>query len=82
MTDEEKLTWCKERAAAEPWECAIASIVSDMNKMEIPLNPDLYCLAMGEAILGGERGVRGFIDGITLASAARPAKAGEAAARA
>jgi hypothetical protein len=75
-TDEQKLAWCKERAAAERWDVALASMISDMGKLGIPLNPDLYFLAMGEAMIGGERGVRDFIDGITLASVARTEKAG------
>lgn len=70
-TDEQKLAWCKERAAAESWEHALASMISDMGKTGIPLNPDLYYLGMGEAMIGGERGVRDFIDGITLASVTR-----------
>lgn len=77
MTDEEKLAWCKERAAVEPWTVALASIVRDMSKAGIPLNPDLWMLGMGEAITGGEQGVRRFIDGITLASVAKPAQARE-----
>lgn len=72
MTDEEKLAWCKERAAAEDWTVALASIVSDMSMMGIPLKPDLYYLGMGEAVTGGEQGVRRFINGITLASVATP----------
>jgi hypothetical protein len=47
-----------------------------MNKTGIPLNPDLYMLGMGEAMIGGEQGVRRFIDGITLASVAKPVQAG------
>jgi hypothetical protein len=75
-TDEQKLAWCKERAAAESWQHALASMVSDMNKTGIPLNPDLYLLGMGLAVIDGERGVREFIDGITLASVARTENAG------
>jgi len=71
MTDEEKLAWCKERAAAENWQHALASMIQDMQATGIPLNPDLMMLGMGEAITGGEQGVRRFIDGITLASVAR-----------
>lgn len=75
-TDEQKLAWCKERAAAERWDVALASMISDMGKTGISLNPDLYFLAMGEAMIGGERGVRDFIDGITLASVTRTGNAG------
>jgi hypothetical protein len=77
-TNEQRLAWCKERAYAEHWQYAIASIVSDMNKVGLPLNPDLYHLGMGLAVVGGARGVREFIDRITLASVARPAEAGDA----
>ncbi len=70
-TDEEKLAWVKARAAAEPWEVVIASVIQDMQLMGIPLNPDLYMLMMGEAMIGGEQGVRRFIDGLTLGSIAR-----------
>lgn len=66
MTDEEKLAWCKERAAAEPWPSALASVIQDMQAMGIPLDPGLYRLGMGEAVVAGEAGVRRFIDGITL----------------
>jgi hypothetical protein len=48
-----------------------------MGKTGIPLNPDLWQLGMGEAMIGGEQGVRRFIDGITLASVARTENAGE-----
>lgn len=72
-TDEEKLAWVKARAAAEPWEVALASVVQDMTLMGIPLNPDLVMLGMGEAIVGGEQGVRRFVDGLTLGSIAREA---------
>jgi hypothetical protein len=75
MTDEEKLAWCKERAAAEPWPSALASVIQDMSAQGIPLNPDLTTLGMGMAIVGGERGVREFIDGITLASVAKTPEA-------
>lgn len=75
-TDEQKLAWCKERPAAESWGNALASMILDMGKADIPLNPDLHYLAMGEAMIGGERGVRRFIDGITLASVARTEASG------
>lgn len=71
--DEEKLAWVKARAAAEPWEVALASVVQDMTLMGIPLKPDLVVLGTGEAIAGGEQGIRRFIDGLTLASADREA---------
>lgn len=70
-TDAEKLEWCKARARAEPWNVAPASVIQDMQLMGIPLNPDLYMLLMGEAMIGGEQGVRRFIDGLTLGSIAR-----------
>src|ERR1700733_2989280 len=72
-TDEEKLAWVKARAAAEPWDVAISSVIQDMDLMGIPLNPALFGLMMGDAMHGCDRGVRGFIDGITLASVARQA---------
>lgn len=67
-TDAEKLAWVKARAGAEPWASALASVIQDMQLMDIPMNPDLYFLAMGEAVVGGEQGVRRFIDGLTLGS--------------
>lgn len=70
-TDEQKLEWVKARAANEPWRAAIASVIQDMQMMDIPLNPDLMMLAMGEAMIDGEQGVRRFIDGLTLGSIAR-----------
>ena len=75
-TDAEKLAWVKARANAEPWESAIASVIQDMQLMGIPLNPDLLFPAMGEAMIGGEQGVRRFIDGLTLGSIAREAPRG------
>lgn len=72
-TDEERLAWVKARAANEPWDVAISSVIQDMQLMGIPLNPDLYFPFMGEAMIGGEQGVRRFIDGITLGSVATPA---------
>jgi hypothetical protein len=75
-TDAEKLEWCKARAAAEPWNVAPASIIQDMQLMGIPLNPDLYMLLMGEAMIGGEQGVRRFIGGLTLGAVDREASRG------
>jgi hypothetical protein len=76
MTDEEKLARCKARAAAEPFPACLSSMFQDMAAQGIPLNPDLQMLGMREAIVGGEAVVRRFIDGITLASVARPASRG------
>lgn len=70
-SDAEKLAWVKARATAEPWEVALASVIQDMKLMGIPLNPDLYVLGIGEAMIGGEAGVRRFIGGLTLGSVAR-----------
>jgi hypothetical protein len=75
-TDEEKLAWVKARAAAEPWHMAIGSMVQDMTLMGIPLKQDLILLGMGQAVTGGEWGVRDFIDGITLAAVDREARNG------
>jgi hypothetical protein len=75
-TDEEKLAWVKARSAAEPWSSALASVIQDMDLMGIPLNPDLAMLGMSEAIIGGEQGIRRFIDGLTLGSIAREARDG------
>lgn len=76
-TDEEKLAWCKARANAEPWNVALASVIRDMQLMGIPMNPDLYILAMIEAMTRGEEGVRYFIDGLTLGSVERRPGNGE-----
>lgn len=73
-TDEEKLAWVKARAAAEPWHVALASVIQDLNLMGIPLKQDLMLLGMGQAVTGGEWGVRDFIDGITLAAVDREAR--------
>lgn len=70
-TDAEKLAWVKARAAAEPWPSALASVIQDTALMGIPLKPDLITLGMGLAVAGGERGVRDFIDGLTLGSVDR-----------
>jgi hypothetical protein len=63
-TRQDKLAWCKERAAQEPWPSAIGSMIQDMRAMGIPMDPMVMELGMGEAIIGGEQGVRRFIDGI------------------
>jgi hypothetical protein len=70
-TDAEKLEWVKARAAAEPWEVAMSSVIQDMTLMGIPLKPRLIGLGMADAMIGGERSVRDFIDGITLAAVDR-----------
>ena len=72
-TDEEKLAWVKARAAAEPWHVALASVIQDMTLMGIPLKPDLVMLGMADAMIGGERSVRDFVDGLTLGSIDRQA---------
>jgi hypothetical protein len=72
-TDEERLAWVKARAAAEPWTSAFASVIQDARLMGIPLKPDLMTLGMQLMIIGGERGVRDFIDGIGLGSVDREA---------
>jgi hypothetical protein len=64
MTRAEKIAWCKERAAAEPWTSAIGSMVQDMELMGIPMSEPVIQLAMMEGISGGERGVRRWIDGV------------------
>jgi len=69
MTDEEKLAWVKDRARAEPWTSAIASVVQDMELIGHPLPMPLQQLFMGEAIIGREQGVRRFIDGLVLPAA-------------
>lgn len=73
-TDTDKLAWVKARAAAEPWNVAISSVIQDMQLMEIPLKPDLIMLMMQDAMIGGERSVRDFIDGLTLAAVDREAE--------
>jgi hypothetical protein len=67
-TDEEKLAWCKARAAAIAWHDAQASVIQDMTLMGIPLKADLVLLMMQDAMIGGERSVRDFIDGLGLGS--------------
>ena len=73
-TGEEKLAWVKARAAAEPWHVAIGSVIQDGNLMGIPLKQDLVLLGMADAMTGGERSVRGFVDGLTLAAVDREAR--------
>jgi hypothetical protein len=73
-TDEEKLAWVKARAAAEPWMSALASVIQDMQLMEIPLHPDLMMLGMQLMAIDGERGARDFVDGLTLGSIDRGAR--------
>jgi hypothetical protein len=72
-TDDDKLAWVKARSAAEPWEVAFASAIQDMDLMGIPLHRELVMLGMQLAVFGGERGVRDFIDGLTLGSIDREA---------
>lgn len=72
-TDAEKLAWVKARAANVPWNVAFSSVIQDMTLMGIPLNPDLVTLGMGMSLIGGEQGVRRFIDGLTLGSIDRGA---------
>lgn len=72
-TDEEKLAWVKARSAAEPWEVAFASAIQDMQLMGIPLKQRLVMLGMQDAMIGGERSVRDFVDGLTLAAVDREA---------
>jgi hypothetical protein len=69
MTDAEKLAFVKERAAAEPWTSAIASVIQDMELIGHPMPMPLQELFMGEAVIGGERGVRRFIDWLALPAA-------------
>lgn len=69
--DAEKLEWVKARAGAESWDVALSSVIQDMQMLDIPLNPDLAMLGMGEAVIAGEQGVRRFIDGLTVASIAK-----------
>lgn len=76
-TDEEKLAWVKARAAAEPWEVAIGSVIQDMTLAGIPLKGDLVMLMMADAMIGGERSVRDFIDGIGLGAVDREAVPGD-----
>jgi hypothetical protein len=75
-TDEEKLAWVKARSAAEPWEVAFGSAIQDMTLMGIPLKQDLVLLGMAGAMTGGERSVRDFVDGLTLAAVDREASDG------
>lgn len=72
-TETEKLAWCKARAAAEPWTVAVGSIIQDMRLMGIPLKADTMALMMADAMNGGERSLRDFIDGLTLGSIDREA---------
>jgi hypothetical protein len=65
-TDAEKPAWVKARSAAEPWEVAFSSAIQDMQLMGIPLKADLVLLGMADAMIGGERSVRGFVAGLTL----------------
>jgi len=73
-TDEEKLAWVKARSAAEPWEVAFASAIQDMDLMGIPIHLELVTFGMQLAVFGGERSVRDFVDGLTLASVDRDAR--------
>ena len=73
-TDEEKLDWVKARANAEEWYVAIGAMAQDMSLAGIPLKQDLLLLAMSDAMLGGERSVRGFVNGLTLAAVDREAR--------
>jgi hypothetical protein len=41
--------------------------------MNIPLKPDLMMLMMADAMIGGERSVRDFIDGLGIGSIDREA---------
>jgi hypothetical protein len=75
-TDAEKLAWVKARAAAEPWEIAISSVIKDMTLMGIPLKADVVHLMMQDAMIGGERSVRDFIDGLPLGAVDREASDG------
>jgi hypothetical protein len=63
-TRAEKLAWCKARAARESWSTALGSMIQDMQLQGIPMDPMIMQLGMGEAMIGGEQGVRKFIDGI------------------
>jgi hypothetical protein len=72
-TEADKLAWVKARAAAAPWDSAFASVIQDMQMTGIPLRPDLMPLGMGLMMVSGERGVRDFIDGLTLGSVDREA---------
>jgi hypothetical protein len=71
--DAEKLDWVKARSAATPWDVAFGSAIQDMTLMGIPLKQDLVLLGMQDAEIGGERGVRDFVDGLTLGSIDRQA---------
>jgi len=64
MTRTEKVAWCKERAAAENWPTALASMIQDMELMGIPTSEPVIQLGMMEAVSAGEQGVRRFIGGI------------------
>jgi hypothetical protein len=64
MTRAEKIAWCKERAAAEPWTVAIGSMIQNMELMGIPMSEPIIQLGMMEGVSAGEQGVRRFIDGI------------------
>lgn len=75
-TDAEKLAWVKARSAAEPWDVAQGSVIQDMTLMGIPLKQDLVLLMMQDAMIGGERSVRDFIDGLTLGAVDREARHG------
>lgn len=72
-TDAEKLAWVKARSAAEPWDVAFGSAIQDMQFMGIPLKQDLVLLGMQDAMIGGERSVRHFVDGLTLEAVDREA---------
>lgn len=72
-TDDEKLAWVKARSAAEPWEVAFSSAIQDMQLMGIPMKQDLIFLGMQDAMIGGERSVRDFVAGISLAAVDREA---------
>jgi hypothetical protein len=64
MERSEALKWAKERAAEEDWTMALSSVIQDMDSQGYPLTPPTVQLGMLEAMRGGERATREFIDGI------------------
>jgi hypothetical protein len=61
-TRAEKIAWCKERAAAKPWDQRVASMIQDMDQAGIPLSQAAVQLGEGEAMAYGEGGVQTWID--------------------
>lgn len=63
-TRAERIAWCRQRAAQEPWTIRIGSVIQDMAVMDIPLTLGQQMAGMKAAMDDGEQGVQTWIDGI------------------